>query len=59
MSHGIGLLKRALKATGLTQADFAPRIEVSPRTIARMLSGKRTFKPRERAKIRAILKESK
>lgn len=53
MPQGAGLLKRAIKASGLTQEDYAAEVLcVSRRTLARMLSGERPITREERQWLR-------
>jgi len=49
-------LKRTIKRSGMSQADFAREVfGVSRRTISRMLTGERTLRPHERKFLRAEL----
>lgn len=53
---GTRLLRRAIKASGYTQADFARKVlRCSHRTLTRMLSGDRAITKDERAAFRALL----
>ena len=56
---GEGLLRKAYKASGKIQAHFAPLVQMSPRTLSRVLNGKRALTKYEDARVRAYLKETR
>lgn len=56
MARGTGLLWRALQRSKRVQADFARLdMQVSPRTLTRMLKGERTLTADELTKVRTII----
>lgn len=60
MTESVHLLKRTIKRSGMSQADFAREVlGVSRRTLTRMLAGTRTLRHIERAAVRAELKGAK
>lgn len=57
MAKGVGLLRRAIKATGGVQEDFARLVfRCSRRTLVRMLAGVRPIEPERITQLRAILR---
>ena len=53
MTESVNLLKRTIKRSGMSQADFAREaFGVSRRTLTRMLAGARTLRPHERKFLR-------
>lgn len=54
MALGIGLLKQA-KRHGYTQKDLAAVMDISPRTVNRIITRTRAIKARELIQLRALL----
>jgi hypothetical protein len=49
MTESVSLLKRTIKRSGMSHADFAREVfGVSRRTLTRMLAGERTLRPMEK-----------
>lgn len=56
MTESVSLLKRTIKRSGMSQADFAREVfGVSRATLTRMLAGRRLLRPHERKFLRAEL----
>lgn len=53
MTENVSLLKRTIRRSGMSQADFAREVfGVSRRTLTRMLAGTRLLRPHERKFLR-------